>query len=135
LIHDTATRPPACDREGVFCRLRTVLILVAVAFTAALSWASFMTPLWSEFSTLASTWSLGLTIADVYLGILLISLWVVWRECSAWRSALWIVAFIGMGNIATYAYVVWALRDVGSARDMTRFFHGRRHAQLHPETR
>lgn len=131
-------QPPAagaaCDRSGMFCLLRWLLIVVGLAFTATLSYASFMTPLGAEFFELLPTWSMGLVLGDLYLGIMLVSLWVVWRECSAWRSALWILAFCGMGNIATFAYVVWALRDVGSSRDMTRFFHGRRHAQLHPQS-
>lgn len=122
----------ACDRSGLFCRLRLGLILLAVTFTAALSYASLLTPVWDQLMAQLPTWSMGLVLADLYLGILLVSLWVIWRERSAWRSALWIAAFVGMGNIATYAYVIWALRGVSSGRDLTRFFHGRRHDEVHP---
>lgn len=122
----------ACDRSGLFCRLRLGLILLAVTFTAALSYASLLTPVWDQMIAQLPTWSMGLVLADLYLGILLVSLWVIWRERSAWRSALWITAFVGMGNIATYAYVIWALRGVSSARDLTQFFHGRRHDEVHP---
>lgn len=123
---------PACDRSGVFCRLRTVLVMLAVGFTAALSYASLMTPVWDQLVSQVPTWSMGLVLADFYLGIALIALWVVWRERRLWVAALWIVAFVGMGNIATYAYVIWALRVVGSESDMVRFFHGARYNRLFP---
>ena len=132
-MNQHAAAGPACDRSGTFCRLRAALILLAVAFAAALSYASFLTPVWDQLMSQLPTWSMGLVLADFYLGILLVSLWVIWRERSAWRSALWIIAFVGMGNIATYAYVIWALRNVASAHDMARFFHGSRYTEVHPE--
>lgn len=127
-----ASNTAACDRTGLFCGLRLALVMLGCAFAGALLYASLLTPVWDQLMQQLPTWSMGLVLADFYLGILLVSLWVVWRERSAWRSALWIVAFVGLGNIATYAYVVWALRRVGSARDLTRFFHGRRYDELHP---
>jgi len=132
MMPGAAAEGAACDRSGLFCWLRLGLVVVAVAFTAALSYASLLTPVWDQLMQQLPTWSMGLVLADLYLGILLVSLWVIWRERSAWRSALWIVAFVGMGNIATYAYVVWALRGVTSGRDLTRFFHGRRHDEFYP---
>jgi hypothetical protein len=46
------------------------------------------------------------TLVDFYFNIFIISAWVVYRERALWASILWIIAFIGLGSIATTFYVL-----------------------------
>lgn len=68
---------------------------------------------------LASPWG-RLTLIDLYIGLLLFSVYVIWRERSAGSSALWIAAFLVLGNLATAAYLVRAAFDAESVDDLMR---------------
>jgi hypothetical protein len=48
------------------------------------------------------------TLVDLYLALLLGWLWVVWRERSPLRAALWLVATVTLGSIALLGYVLIA---------------------------
>ena len=47
----------------------------------------------------------GTTLVDFYFNIAIISAWAIYKETNALRSALWVVAFICLGSIATAFYV------------------------------
>lgn len=94
-------------------------VLALLAFASMIIWASIRGALGSEF---AQVWSMPwgkVSIADLYLGLLLFSAWVWWREGSAPRAAAWTLSFLLLGNLATFAYVLWALRSVRSAGDLS----------------
>lgn len=66
---------------------------------------------------LASTWG-RLTLIDLYIGVGLFSIYVIWRERSAGAAALWIASFLVMGNLATAAYLVKAAYTADSVDDL-----------------
>ena len=64
------------------------------------------------------------SLVDVYVGFMLFSGWVVYREKSAPRSILWIVAIIILGNFIASLYALIALYRSGG--DWKRFWLGNR---------
>lgn len=64
------------------------------------------------------------SLIDVYVGFFLFSGWIVYREHSIPRSALWVVLVIVLGNMMAYLYVLLALHR--SHGDWERFWLGQR---------
>ena len=64
------------------------------------------------------------SLVDVYVGFMLFSGWVVFREKSLVRSAIWIVLIIVLGNFTASLYALLALYT--SDGDWQRFWMGRR---------
>jgi hypothetical protein len=64
------------------------------------------------------------TLVDVFIGLTLFSIWVVYRERSRARSLIWIVLLFALGNLTSALYVFMALQKSGG--DWNRFFHGQR---------
>jgi len=56
------------------------------------------------------TW---VTIIDLYLGFFVFSAYVIAREGRVLRAVPWLVALMGLGNLASAAYLVWALHRGG----------------------
>lgn len=52
------------------------------------------------------------TLADAYFGLLVIALFVVWRERTVPARAAWFLAVMALGNIAVAAYVLLMLRGL-----------------------
>ena len=64
------------------------------------------------------------SLVDVYVGFMLFSGWVVYRERSAWRSLVGVVLIIVLGNFTASLYVLLALYQSGG--DWQRFWMGSR---------
>jgi|GEM_PF-151263 len=64
------------------------------------------------------------SLVDLYVGFVLFSVWVVYREPSRLAAAGWVLVIMLLGNLATAAYVLWALGRSGA--DARRFFFGAR---------
>jgi hypothetical protein len=65
-----------------------------------------------------------LSLTDVYVGFLLFSGWIIFRERSFLRSLVWIVLVLVLGNAISCLYVLVALWQ--SDGDWHRFWFGRR---------
>jgi hypothetical protein len=72
---------------------------------------------------LAMPWGVT-SIIDVYTGVSLFSIWVIFREKSFVRSLIWIAFFIVLGFFAVSLYTLIALQRSGN--DWQRFWLGRR---------
>ena len=68
-------------------------------------------------------WGLA-TLVEVYAGLALFAGWVVWREDSPLRSAMWIVPMVFVGNLVACLYVLRAAWDARG--DPARFWSKRR---------
>jgi len=53
------------------------------------------------------------TLADAYFGFLTVYVWVAYKERTLLARALWLLAFLGLGNIAIAVYVLIQLVKVG----------------------
>lgn len=65
-----------------------------------------------------------LSLLDVYIGFVLFSGWVVFREKELVRSLVWIILIMVWGNWATSLYALLALNSSGG--DWKRFWMGKR---------
>lgn len=101
-------------------------LLLLVIMTCGISYGLTKGNFFGEGAELLDLLWGRLTLVDFYAGIALFAGWVVYRERSWWKSLLWIVLLIGLGNWTTSLYVYLALQ--GSGGDWKRFWFGRRAA-------
>jgi hypothetical protein len=91
--------------------------------TAALTWGFSVGDFWGEGAQLIRLpWGV-ISVIDVYTGAALFSGWIAFRERSRAAVAAWVLAIILLGNLATSAYALLALRK--SRGDMLQFWMGR----------
>lgn len=72
---------------------------------------------------LSMPWGI-VSLVDVYVGFVLFSGWIVYRENSAVRSTIWIILVMVLGNLTASLYVLIAL--LTSRGDWGRFWMGNR---------
>jgi hypothetical protein len=63
------------------------------------------------------------SLIDVYVGFLLFSGWIVYREKSVTRSIIWVALMMVFGNLTACLYTLLALQE--SQGDWGRFWLGR----------
>jgi len=62
------------------------------------------------------------TLIDVYVGFILVSLWILWREGALIRALPWIILIMILGNIISCIYVLLALYRSTYENNMNRGF-------------
>ena len=72
---------------------------------------------------LSMPWGI-VSLVDVYIGFILFSGWIVYREKSLLRSAVWVTLVIVLGNLTACLYVLIAL--IASRGNWKRFWLGNR---------
>ncbi len=72
---------------------------------------------------LSMPWGI-VSLVDVYTGFTLFSCWIVYREKSVVRSAVWVFFVMVLGNFTASVYALIALLTSGG--DWRRFWMGRR---------
>lgn len=70
---------------------------------------------------LANPWGI-VSLVDLYAGFVLFSIWIVYREKSPWRSAIWVVFMMVLGFFTGALYSVIALET--SHGDWQKFWLG-----------
>ena len=84
------------------------LLFAAIFFwmTAATIRASLEISLWNAWNAYAANpWAVA-TLYDAYCGFLTFYVWIIYKERSWLARILWFVLIMGLGNIATSAYVL-----------------------------
>ncbi len=81
-----------------------------------------------DFSTegniiLSLAWG-KVSLIDVYLGFIIFSGWITYRERSIGRSVIWVILMMIFGNMTACLYILLALRQ--SRGDWTQFWLGQR---------
>ncbi len=74
---------------------------------------------------LAMPWGI-VSLVDVYVGFILFSGWIVYREKSIARSSVWVLLMMVLGFFTGALYTLLALNSSGG--DWRRFWMGRRAA-------
>jgi hypothetical protein len=64
------------------------------------------------------------SLIDVYIGFLIFSGWIIYRERSVGRSLIWVIFMMIFGNMTACLYILLALRQ--SRGDWPRFWLGQR---------
>jgi hypothetical protein len=72
---------------------------------------------------LSMPWGI-VSLVDVYVGFILFSCWIVYRERSLVRSIVWVALMMVLGNFTASLYTLIALQTSGG--DWKRFWMGRR---------
>ncbi len=72
---------------------------------------------------LSMPWGI-VSLVDLYVGFILFSCWIVFREKAWLPSAVWVVLMMGLGFWAGALYTLLALLRSGG--DWHRFWYGRR---------
>jgi hypothetical protein len=74
---------------------------------------------------LSMPWGI-VSLVDLYVGFILFSGWIVYRERSLWRSVVWVALMMVLGFFTASLYTLIALQRSGG--DWRRFWLGRRWA-------
>lgn len=83
---------------------------------------------WTEGPVLVDMpWGL-VSLVDIYLGLLIFSAWVLWREQFSLIAGLWALLIIILGNMITCLYILKACWTADG--DMVKFWHGSRVGKL-----
>ncbi|MFT7457877.1 MAG: hypothetical protein ACI909_000545 [Planctomycetota bacterium] len=111
--------------------LRPLVLVASAGFiimAGFIIYAMMIGNLMTEGSTLlAMPWGM-VSLVDIYLGLILFSLWVVWREDFSLAGICWAVLIISLGNMLSCLYILKACRDAG--RNMKKFWLGRQLEEL-----
>jgi len=103
---------------------KAVALLGVLAMTAVLIYAFTTGNLREEGSKLLSMpWGV-VSLVDLYVGFILFSGWIVYREKSFLRSSIWILLMMVLGFFTASLYAFIALQTSGG--DWRRFWLGRR---------
>lgn len=70
---------------------------------------SLRSSLIEEWDRLAAIPWMTATLKDFYTNVVVIFLWVCWKEPGVFRKALWLILLAGLGSIATTFYVLLQL--------------------------
>ena len=73
---------------------------------------------------LAMPWGI-VSLVDLYVGFVLFSGWIVYREKSFWRSLVWVVLMMVLGFFTASLYTFLALQSSGG--NWQKFWMGRRY--------
>jgi hypothetical protein len=111
---------------------KAVAVLGALTMASVLIYGFTVGDFGEEGSVLLSMpWGI-VSLVDVYIGFILFSGWIVYREKSVVRSAVWVALVMVLGNFTASLYVLIAL--LTSRGDWGRFWMGNRlnegHTQL-----
>jgi hypothetical protein len=92
----------------VIALVRLVLLSLAAAFAGLIVWAFIHASFWASFAAItADPWGI-VTLADLYLGFVLISVVIVAVERS-WRALPWVLVLFVLGNIVSAIWVAHRL--------------------------
>jgi len=101
-----------------------LLALLFLLLLGSIIYASFQVSMFEAFPG-RNIW-VQVTLVDLYIGFIMMGVWVIYRERRLVVSIPWIVSFMLLGNLTVFAYVLYALWPAKSATDLDRFFHGYR---------
>ncbi len=86
--------------------LRFLFLLILASMLAVTSWAGLHTSLFHiPPAVLTHPWFIA-TLFDAYWGFITFYVWVAWKEQSVAARVLWLVAIVGLGNIAMATYML-----------------------------
>jgi hypothetical protein len=103
---------------------KAITLLGVVAMSVVLIYAFTTGSLRQEGSALLSMpWGI-VSLVDLYVGFILFSGWIVYRERALIPSVIWVVLMMVLGFFTASVYVFIALQTSGG--DWRRFWMGRR---------
>ena len=102
---------------------KIVTVLGVLAMSGVILFAFATGDFAAEGSTLLSMAWGQVSMVDLYVGFILFSGWIIYREKSLVRSIVWVFFMMTMGNLTASLYALIALLTCGG--DWKRFWLGR----------
>lgn len=104
---------------GFNVRLVFLASLTTIALMVGLIvWASLEKSVIVIFEQLlAERWGI-VTLIDLYAGFAFAILWIGICERSLVRTLAWSIAILGLGNLATLAYIAWRCRSATTVQEI-----------------
>ena len=109
---------PGMQRATIFCVIGAVVVFAAIVYGFVVG------SLFGEAPDLIKYPWFHVSMIDLYAGFAMIAAWIIFRERSAGRSAVWIVLLMTLGNVLAFVYALLALRQSGG--NWQRFWMGNR---------
>jgi hypothetical protein len=103
---------------------KTISLLGLLAMTGILIYGFTIGDFSAEGTRLlAMPWGI-VSLVDLYVGFILFSCWIVYRERAVLPSVIWVVLMMVLGFFTGALYTFIALQTSGG--DWRKFFHGKR---------
>lgn len=90
-----------------------MITALKVLFCVLLAWmcyqvisTSLQSNLFKEWDALAAIPWMRATLWDFYTNVLVLALWVCYKESSLLKKIIWIILLVCLGSIATCAYIL-----------------------------
>ena len=90
-----------------------MITALKIIFSALLIWVTYVvistsleSSLFKEWDFLGSIPWMRATLWDFYANILIITLWMFYKEKNAFLKIAWVILFVCLGSIATCSYVL-----------------------------
>ena len=103
---------------------RVLALLGFLVMLATLTYGFVVGDFGAEGSILLSLAWGKVSLIDAYVGFLVFSGWIVYREKSVMRSIIWVILMLVLGNLTSCLYVLLALHE--SKGSWQRFWFGHR---------
>jgi hypothetical protein len=111
---------------GALKLLRGYAVMVFLTMLALIVWASLQENVVAAFlRMLRDPWSVA-TLADCGFGFFAFWLWLLWKERSMPRAIPWLLAIMGLGNLAIAAYLLLAAARLESGEGIDALVSKRR---------
>jgi hypothetical protein len=102
---------------------KVLSFLGLLAMTGVIGWAFISGDFASEGSKLlAMPWGI-VSMVDLYVGFILFSMWIIYREKAVLPSLIWVLFMLTLGFFTGSLYVFVALQKSGGS--WQRFWHGK----------
>lgn len=110
-------------------KLAKIISFIGIlAMSGVIGWAFISGDFASEGSKLlAMPWGI-VSLVDLYVGFILFSMWIIYREKAVLPSLVWVFFMLTLGFFTGSLYVFIALQKSGG--NWQRFFHGNRFKSL-----
>ena len=105
-----------------------MITTLKIIFSALLIWVTYVVISTSLESSLFEQWSflgsipwMRATLWDFYANILIITLWMFYKEKTIFQKSIWVILFVCLGSIATCAYVLiklFKLKHGGGVKEL-----------------
>jgi len=102
--------------------LRILFSAVFVFITYKVIDTSLKSNLFDEWDYLAGIPWMRVTLWDFYANVLVLSIWVCYKESKVLSKILWVLGLILFGSIATCVYVLVQLFKLKSTDPLTKLF-------------
>lgn len=83
---------------------------------------SFESNLFKEWAFLSSIPWMRATLWDFYGNVLVIYVWLCYKERQVFKCLIWAVLFFCLGSIATIGYLIWQLFKVNKNDSLGKVF-------------